>query len=288
MCSFNLGLNLSCNSKIYIKEVKVIIKNNLDRIQEEIIPCITDFLYQEVTKRGFKRVIFGLSGGIDSAVVGVLCKKAFPTQTFAICMPSMRSNKRHFEDAKILCDIFQIPYQVKSIQPFEEAYYKENQDADNLRYGNFCARIRMSILYDLSQKLQALVIGTSNYSEILLGYGTLYGDMAYAINPIAPFFKTEIFKLAKMLHIPDSIISKPPSADLFEGQNDESDLGYSYAKIDQLLWQIDAHYKENYHQIDPMIFIQQGFEEKFVREICLKIQKNTFKSQPPTLFQKIF
>jgi NAD+ synthase len=234
------------------------------------------FLQDEVYKTGLKNAVIGLSGGIDSAVVAVLAKKAFGENFFGIMMPSSNSSQSSLDDALTLCKKFTISFEKISVAPILDAYFKD-KNADNLRIGNFSARARMSVLYDVSVRKNALVIGTSNKSELLLGYGTLFGDLASAINPIGDLYKTQIFEFARYLGVPKEIISKPPSADLWEGQSDEDDLGYTYAKIDVALESfVDKRMNE-----DEML--DAGFEKKLINLIKNKIYKNQFKRKLPII-----
>jgi len=166
------------------------------------------FLQDEVYKTSLKRVIFGISGGLDSAVVAVLAKKAFGDDVLGVMMPSNNSSKSSLEDATTLCSKFNIKYEIISIAPLLESYFKDDS-ISNMRLGNFSARMRMSILYDISARENALVLGTSNKSELLLGYGTLYGDLASAINPIGDLYKSEIFEFAKYLEVPNLLLISP-------------------------------------------------------------------------------
>ncbi|CAA6809192.1 MAG: NAD synthetase (EC [uncultured Campylobacterales bacterium] len=184
------------------------------------------FLENEVKKTGLKNVVLGLSGGIDSAVVAVLAKEVFGSDLECIMMPASVSSKESLSDANELINKFDLNSSLVSIEPYIQTYKKENV-FNNLELGNFMARIRMITLYDKSAKNSALVLGTSNKSELLLGYGTIYGDLASAINPIGDMYKTWIFGFAGYLGVPKSIIIKPPSADLREDQRDEADLGAS-------------------------------------------------------------
>ncbi len=230
------------------------------------------FIYEEITKTGLKRGICGLSGGIDSAVVAVLAKKALGENFKAFMLPSQYSSKSSVEDAKELCEKFDIDYEIISIAPLLEAYPIE----DRVRFGNFSARMRMAILYDKSAELGALVIGTSNKSELMLGYGTLFGDLASALNPIGDLYKTEIFEFAEYLGVPDSIINKPPSADLWEGQSDEKELGYSYAQIDPVL----EDFVDNRATKEELL---RKYDQDLVEFVLKKVYQNQFKRKPPII-----
>lgn len=243
---------------------------------EIIEKYLIQFLQNEVKATGFQNVLLGLSGGLDSAVVGVLLKKAFQDNLTAIMMPSAHSNPQNLQDAKKLCEKFDIAFEVEPIGNLVLAYF-DTKEQTPLRVGNFSARMRMSILYDLSVTKKALVIGTSNKSEIALGYGTIFGDLACAINPIGDLYKTEIFEFAKYLKVPQSIINKPPSADLWEGQSDEKELGFTYAKIDLVLEQfLDKN-------LNKQEVLNKGYDEKLVEMIFKRYYANQFKSNLPKI-----
>ena len=234
------------------------------------------FLKDEVYKTGLKNAIIGLSGGIDSAVVAVLAQKAFGKNFQAFMLPSSSSSQSSFDDADELCKKFDIKNQSIFIGDLVETYFKD-KDKTNLRIGNFSARMRMSTLYDMSAKYSALVLGTSNKSELLLGYGTMFGDLASAINPIGDMYKTEVFAFAEHLDVPKSIIKKPPTADLWEGQSDEEDLGFTYAELDKALFAF----------VDKRLSKEELIEKKFGKElvelITTKIYKNQFKRKLPII-----
>ncbi|PAF41585.1 NAD+ synthase [Helicobacter sp. 11S03491-1] len=258
--------------------------NNIPPLPQNIVKSLINFLYQESKSRGFNRVILGVSGGLDSAVVAVLCKMTFGNHLQALLMPSITSSKSSVTDGIALCEQFDIPYQIQSINPYDEAFRMNHKDANLIRKGNFCTRIRMALLYDLSQEIRALVVGTSNKSELMLGYGTLYGDLAYAINPIGNLFKTQVYELAKILNIPRHIIEKKPSADLYAGQSDEEELGYGYEKIDRLLFEICKIY-DDFSQIDVKKLYQMGYDKEMLNIIVPRIKKNLFKHALPTIYE---
>lgn len=234
------------------------------------------FLRNEVYKTGLKKALVGLSGGIDSAVVAVLAQKAFGADFEAITLPSASSATSSFDDAQELCNKFGIKNQNISIAPLISAYFKDGKKG-NLQMGNFAARMRMSVLYDLSAEQSALVLGTSNKSELLLGYGTIYGDLASALNPIGDMYKSAVFEFARHLDVPASIINKAPSADLWEGQSDEADLGFSYATIDSALHAfVELRLSEDE-------LLERGFDPKLVALITKKIYQNQFKRKMPII-----
>lgn len=243
---------------------------------------IKDFLRKETKKRGFERVVFGLSGGIDSAVVGKICVEVFGKNAFALIMPSFGSNPKNTQDAINFARGISLYYEVIDIAPLQEAYIQalslHNTTNNVLRIGNLSARTRMAILYDKSVAHNALVVGCSNKSELMLGYGTIFGDLACAINPIGDLFKSEIFTLAKSIAIPSYITAKKPTADLFAGQSDEGDLGYSYEQIDKILRLIQKG-------ATSKSLIQGGFNKKFVESIFKRIKKNAFKFELPKVLR---
>jgi NAD+ synthase len=158
-----------------------------------------------------------------------------------------------------------------------DSFFEHDPDADANRRGNRMARERMCFLYDYSYKNQALVIGTSNKTELLLGYGTIFGDLASAINPIGDLYKTQIRQLAEFLKVPPEIITKPPSADLWTGQTDEGEIGYSYAEIDQLLYfLVDKRYSRE-------MLLDLKFPAKMIKNIQDRIQRSQFKRRPPII-----
>lgn len=237
---------------------------------------LINFLKDEVSKAGFSKVTVGLSGGLDSAVVAILCKEAFKENLNCVLMPSQFSSKSSVDDAIELCKKFDIRYEIISIEPMLSAYIN-NMNDDKTRIGNFSARLRMSVLYDISFKERSLVVGTSNRSEILLGYGTIFGDTACALNPIGEIYKSDEYEFAKFLDIPNSILTKDPSADLWEGQTDEDDLGYSYEQIDKLLkLMVDKNMSKEE-------LLKLGFKESFINAISHRIKVNAFKGKLPTI-----
>lgn len=237
---------------------------------------LQEFLINELVKTGLNRVTVGLSGGLDSAVVAVLCKETFGDNMSCVLMPSQFSSKESIDDAIELCEKFNIKYEIKSIAPMVEAFIDEMQE-DRLRIGNFSARMRMSVLYDVSSRDKSIVVGTSNKSELLLGYGTIFGDIACAINPIGEIYKSDEFEFAKYLGVTEAIINKKPSADLWEGQSDEEELGYSYAKMDEVLKLLVDEKKAKEE------LITLGYEEKLIDLLEYRIKANAFKGKLPVI-----
>lgn len=245
---------------------------NWKKIKEDLI----FFLKDEVSKAGLNKVTVGLSGGLDSAVVAILCQETFKENLNCVLMPSQFSSQSSIDDAIELCEKFDIKYEIISIEPMVSGFIK-NMNEDRLRIGNFSARMRMAVLYDVSSREKSLVVGTSNKSEILLGYGTIFGDTACAINPIGEIYKSDEFEFAKILGVTNAILNKAPSADLWEGQSDEAELGYTYKQMDDLLkLMID----ENKSKEE---LIKLGFEEEFINKITYRVKANAFKGKLPTI-----
>ena len=243
---------------------------------KKIKQYLISFLKDEVSKAGFEKVTVGLSGGLDSAVVAILCKEAFGKNLNCVLMPSQFSSQSSIEHAIEVCEKFDIRYDIVSIEPMVSAFLK-NMDNDKLRIGNFSARMRMSVLYDISFKEKSLVVGTSNKSELLLGYGTIFADIACAINPIGEIYKSDEFEFAKLLGVPESILTKAPSADLWEGQSDEDELGHTYKEIDDLL-KLMVDDKKSKDEL-----LKLGFEASFIDKINNRMKANAFKGKLPTI-----
>jgi len=236
---------------------------------------LIEFLKDEVYKTGLDRVVIGLSGGLDSAVVSVLLQEIFKDKFLAIMMPTQYSSQSSLKDAKELIEKFGIRHEKVEISDYINIYNQNNPKATNIQKGNFSSRIRMATLYDISARDGALVIGTSNKSEILLGYGTIYGDLASAINPIGDIYKSDLFSFAKFLGVPDSIINKPPSADLFDGQSDENEIGYTYNQIDKVF----KLYVEDRLSIKSIVSLKE--DEILVNMLVKRLYQNHFKRKMP-------
>ena len=248
---------------------------NFQNIKDQLI----NFLKDEADKIGIKNVVVGISGGLDSAVVSILCKEAFKQNMQGVFLPSHLSSDASIDDAKELCNKFDIDYEIIEIAPMVKGYFDNIKDASPLRIGNFSARMRMSVLYDISAKNNAIVVGTSNKSEILLGYGTLYGDTACAINPIGTFYKSDLFEFARFLGVPNSIIDKKPSADLWEGQSDEDELGYTYKTMDDVFKELIDNNKTKEE------LVSNGIDGNLIDMLLQRYKTNAFKGKLPTIAQ---
>lgn len=236
------------------------------------------FVRNEVEKVGLKRVIVGLSGGVDSSLSAILGAEALGAKNvLGIMMPYKESNPESHTHAVKLAQQSGIETLLVDITPQIDAYFQFFPDADARRRGNKMARERMTILYDHSARWQALVLGTSNKTELLLGYGTLYGDMASAINPLGDLYKTQVWALAQAVGVPPEIVRKDPSADLWQGQTDETELGFSYEEVDRLLYlMVDQRYTK------PEL-LAAGFPEAFIDDVTIRIMNSQFKRRLPVI-----
>ena len=236
------------------------------------------FIRNEVRKTGLARVVVGLSGGVDSALSALLAAEALgPNNVLAVLMPYKSSNPDSRADAEMVARKSGIESLLVDITPQIDGYFERFPDADARRRGNKMARERMTILYDQSARWSALVLGTSNKTELLLGYGTLYGDMASAINPLGDLYKTQVWALSEAIGVPQAIVLKEPSADLWTGQTDEGELGFSYREVDRLLYlMVDQRYTK-------AELVGAGFSERFVDELALRIMNSQFKRRLPVI-----
>lgn len=238
---------------------------------------LTGFIKSEITRVGMSHAVIGLSGGLDSALSCVLAAEALGVENvLAVRMPYKASNRDSLDHAQLLIDQLGVKSNTIEITDMVEPLFKLDPKISKMRMGNIMARERMIVLYDQSEVFKGLVVGTSNKTEILLGYSTHYGDAASAMNPIGDLYKTQVRQLARAMNIPAPIIDKPPSADLWQGQTDEGELGFTYEEVDKLLHLlIDQRYS-------PQEVIEIGFDEKFVNAVTERIRRFQFKRmQPP-------
>lgn len=247
---------------------------NLPLVQSILV----GFLRNETSRVGFSHLVLGLSGGVDSALVAALAVEALgPENVTGVSMPYRLSNPQSLEDATAVAKRLGLRQEVEEITPQVDAYFERFPTASAARRGNKMARERMTILYDVSARDGSMVVGTSNKTELLLGYGTIFGDLASALNPIGDLYKSQVWQLAPHMDLPPQVVRKAPSADLWEGQSDEQELGFAYAQVDRLL----------YHAVDRRMrrdeLVEHGHDPAFVDSILRRVRVNQFKRRPPVI-----
>ncbi|MEO8664295.1 MAG: NAD+ synthase [Ignavibacteria bacterium] len=251
-------------------------KFNNDHVEKILI----EFIKNETSRIGIKKAVIGLSGGIDSAVSACLTARALGCKNVTcLLMPYETSSASSVSDAMLVVNELNVNHKKIDITHTVKSFLisADDPDATNVRKGNIMARVRMILLYDESAKQNALVIGTGNKTEILLGYTTIFGDSASAINPVGDLYKTQLRDLAKHLGVPKQIIEKKPSADLWKGQTDEDELGFTYNNVDKYLqMKVDDRMSEEELRAS-------GFDEKFMKRVNSLIIRSQFKRLPPLI-----
>jgi len=244
-----------------------------DRIRRHL----AEFIRSQVHNAGFQRVVIGLSGGLDSALACYLSVEALGAENvLGIRMPYRTSSPQSLTDAQLVIDAVGIESMTIDISPIADGLIDRFPEMDQKRRGNIMARCRMIVLYDQSAATRSLVVGTGNRTEILLGYSTLWGDAACAFNPLGSLYKTQVRQLARAMGVPEPILVKAPSADLWVGQTDEGELGVTYAEVDQLLYMLE----DQHASLEECV--RAGFTESMVQGVINHIQANAFKrSLPP-------
>jgi NAD+ synthase len=244
------------------------------------IEVIVAFIREQMAQAGFERLVIGLSGGVDSGTVAFLAARAIGAENLlAVRMPYRTSSEASETDAMRVVDALGCRTELVDITPMVEPMLARIHDDDagalNVRRGNVMARQRMIVLYDRSAAEDALVIGTSNKTEGLLGYGTLHGDMAAALAPIGDLYKTQLRAVARELGVPEEVVSKPPSADLWPGQTDEGELGRSYESLDRTLYAlVDRRWT-----VDRCV--AAGLPRELVEWVERRVARMEFKRQLP-------
>jgi NAD+ synthase len=238
---------------------------------------VVNFIREEFGRRSFKRAVVGVSGGVDSALVAKLAAMALgPKNLTCLFMPYFKDEKVRKETEDFVRAIG-AEFRVIDISPMIDAYFASAKDASRIRRGNKMARERMSILFDHAKLLNALVLGTSNKTETALGYFTLHGDSACAVNPLGSLYKTQVWQLARAVGIPEEIVEKEPSADLWPGQTDEGEMGIAYKDADRLLFcMLDRKYTEKRLK-------RLGFPAEFIDKVKGLIKASKFKRTPPAV-----
>lgn len=250
--------------------------NNLTLDVPAAISRLTTFISKTVHDAGFSKVVLGLSGGVDSALTAFLSARALgPENLLCLRLPYRTSSPESLAHAQMVIDHLGVASKTIEITPAVDAILEQFPAAGPVRRGNIMARVRMINIYDQSAAFPGLVVGTGNKTEILLGYSTLHGDGAFDFNPLADLYKFQVRLLAKELGVPEEIISKAPSADLWEGQTDEDEIGYTYDEMDRLFYCLVEE------KLDLKSCQERGFDQVFCEKIVERVKKYRFKSKLP-------
>ena len=249
---------------------------NLEIDPATALPRLTTFIREQITNAGYTRGVLNLSGGLDSALACYLAAQALgPQNVLALRLPYRTSSPESLAHAQLVIDALGVQSLTLPITEMVAPLFARFPEMSRLRQGNAMARARMIVLYDQSEAFHGLPIGTGNKTEILLGYTTIYGDSACAFNPLGDLYKTQVRQLARVVGVPEPILRKPPSADLWDGQTDEGELGFTYAEVDQVLSLLVDQ------QLSPEECVQAGFSEAFVQAVMARMRRTQFKRQLP-------
>ncbi|MFL5757866.1 MAG: NAD+ synthase [Chloroflexota bacterium] len=239
---------------------------------------IAEFIRGQLRQAGFDHAVLALSGGIDSAVVAFLVAEAIGGENLlSVMLPYRTSSPDSRRDAEAVIAALGCRSELVDISPMVDAYFADEPDASALRRGNYMARQRMAVAYDRSVTFGGLVVGTGNKTETLIGYTTVYGDNACAFNPIGDLYKSQVRQLAIALGMPDAIVRKAPSADLWPGQTDETEGGFTYEELDRILfWRVDRR-----RSIEELVAL--GFDRATAERVDRMIATSEFKRQVPPI-----
>jgi NAD+ synthase len=237
---------------------------------------IVRFLRDGLHRHGFSRGVVGLSGGLDSALVVFLAAQALGAENvLAVAMPYSASSPASLAGAQEVAAATGVRLETIPIHPMAEPYLNSIPEEDRVRRGNVLARLRMVVLFDLSARENALVVGTSNKTELLLGYTTQFGDSACALLPIGDLYKNQVRRLARHVGVPESILKRPPSADLWAGQTDEEEMGFTYEEVDRLfLRMIDE-------RVPPARLLEEGFDRDLIHRVRTMVRRSQYKRLTP-------
>lgn len=242
------------------------------------LKMIDRFLHEELEKTGLHGFVVGLSGGVDSALACALAVRAVGAgRVLAVKMPHRNSNPASEADASRVAAALGVGAERVDITPLVDPYFESRPAATPLRRGNFMARVRMACLFDLSMERRSLVLGTSNKTELLLGYGTWYGDMASSLNPNGDLYKTQVWQLSRHIGIPAEVVDKAPSADLWPDQTDEGEMGLTYAEADAILYLlVDERFTVGE-------VVAEGFPRERVDKVLDMVERSQFKRRLPVI-----
>ncbi|UCD95163.1 MAG: NAD+ synthase [Candidatus Zixiibacteriota bacterium] len=247
--------------------------------ENDVARKLEKFLSDRLKASGLSGYVIGLSGGVDSSLSASIAVKAVSAEKVTgFIMPYSRSAGSSMEDAEKLAARLGLKTEKIDISPMIDAYYPDIDSADPVRSGNKMARERMSILFDKAHEHNRLVLGTSNRTEICLGYGTWYGDVACSVNPLGMLYKTQVRLMAKYYDVPESILSKIPSADLWPGQTDEGELGLEYDKVDRLLHMMIEQDITKRKKLN-----EAGFDDAFIDRAVSLLNRFYFKRHLPEI-----
>jgi NAD+ synthase len=255
----------------------------MDRCPKELLidvalvrPVLERFIKREVESAGLKGVVLGISGGVDSATAAALAASVLgPDNVTGVWLPYHDESDRG--DAQAVVERFGINFKEIPIAPMADAYLAQAGEVDDVRRGNVCARARMIVLFDQSKEANAMVMGTGNKTELLLGYFTLFGDAACSIAPLADLYKGQVYLLADALGVPANVIDKTPSAGLWPGQTDEGEMGVPYFQLDRYLYYLVEKGER------PTKLLERGFDADFQRRAIALINRNLFKRKVPVI-----
>jgi len=242
------------------------------------VDVIVRFLREETGKFGFNKLVLGLSGGVDSSLVVYLSVEALGKENvFPYFLPYKSTDPQSEVDALFMAETLGLSLRKIDITPMIDAYFELEPEADKVRRGNKMARERMAILFDQAMAHSAMVVGSSNKTELLLGYSTWYGDMACSLMPIGDLYKTQIWQMAKDLGLPPQIVKKVPTADLWPGQTDEGELGFQYLLADQILYLLVDE------RLSPAEVEKKGFSGDLIERIVKRMERYQFKRRMPPI-----
>jgi NAD+ synthase len=240
---------------------------------------LTSFLAEELHAAGLSQYVVGLSGGLDSAVAAALAQAAVgPQRVTCLALPGPTSSPESPAHAQKVAEVLHLPLRVVDLSEAARVLAQVlGCQEDRLRFGNLLARLRMVALFDEARKVGGLVLGTSNKSEILLGYSTLFGDQAASVQPLGDVWKTHVFALGAHLQLPEEVLRKPPTADLWPGQTDAGELGFDYLEADPILY---YHHDQGYSQEE---LVACGFAPELVSKVLAIYRRNRFKWRPTVI-----